>query len=80
MLQVTIRWDRRGGRGARSYAIGAPSGEVRGEVDDSYTESPYQVQHAVVDTADGRLITSPSSDLDRAEDVAHRLNAASLPE
>jgi hypothetical protein len=78
MFQITIRWDRRGRLGARSFAVGAPPGETRGEVDDSLSSPPYQVQHAVVDTADGRLVTSPSSDLDRAEDVAGRLNAASL--
>ena len=80
MLAITIRWNRRRRFGDRSFAVGASPGEVRGEVDDSLASPVYQVQHAVVDTFDGRLVTTPSSDRDRAEDVAQRLNAGSLTE
>jgi hypothetical protein len=81
VLQITLRWDRKGALGARGFAVGAPAGEeVRGEVDDSLLSPPYQVQHVVVDTADGRLVTTPGADLERAESVAERLNAASFNE
>lgn len=56
----------------------ADKGEIRGEVDDSLASPVYEVQHCVVDTYDGRVIISPTSNEEKAEELAARLNAAQI--
>lgn len=80
MFAITIHWGRNGRYGERSLALPSRPGDIRGEVDPSMTEPAYQVQHVVVDTADGKLVTAPSADCKRAEDVARRLNEALVEE
>lgn len=75
-LKLSLQWE--GGRSRRRYSFAVPQekGEVRGEIDDSAAGPVYAVQHCVVDTFDGRIVLPPTTDEDRADDLAARLNAA----
>lgn len=78
MLKFSLRWEDRRGRRRWSFTVPSEEGEVRGEVDDSLEAPVYEVQHCVVDTFDGRIIVSPTSNEARAEELAARLNAAQV--
>jgi hypothetical protein len=77
-FKFSLRWEGREGRRRWSFTVPTESGEIRGEVDDSLTSPVYAVQHCVVDTYDGRVLISPTSNKDKAEELAARLNAAEL--
>lgn len=77
-FKFSLRWESREGRRRWSFTVPADKGEIRGEVDDSLTSPVYEVQHCVVDTYDGRVIISPTSNEDKAEELAARLNAAQV--
>lgn len=76
VFRFSLRWEDRRGRRRWSFTVPAEKGEIRGEVDDSLTSPVYEVQHCVVDTYDGRIIISPTSNEDKAEELAAQLNAA----
>jgi hypothetical protein len=78
VFRFSFRWEDRQGRRRWSFTVPADNGEVRGEVDDSLTVPVYEVQHCVVDTYDGRIIISPTSNRDKADELAARLNAAQV--
>lgn len=78
VFRLALRWEDRRGRRRWSFTVPADKGEIRGEVDDSLTVPVYEVQHCVVDTYDGQIIISPTSNRDKADELAARLNAAQV--
>lgn len=78
LFRFSFRWEGQEGRRRWSFTLPADQGEIRGEVDDSLTSPVYEVQHCVVDTYDGRMIISPTSNEEKAEELAARLNAAQV--
>jgi len=77
-FRFSLRWDDRLGRRRWRFTVPTDDGEIRGEVDDSLTAPAFEVQHCVVDTYDGRLMISPTSNRDKADELAARLNAAQI--